>query len=102
MSAGKHKDIAVPYELIEAIESFPLSREVEHCGIKFFVSPFEIYAQCPECHIEIKLRSFAAHYEIEDVFDAVFRWMNRPEALEVARPRQQALAEAESEEETEG
>ena len=39
----------------------------------------------------MKLRSFSGCAEIEDVFDAVFEWMSRPEAQELARRRQEIL-----------
>ncbi len=98
MDDEKDKTVWVDSEIIEAIESFPLSREVEHCESKFSVSPFEIYADCPRCKAQIKLRGFTSSYEIEDVFDAVFLWMSRPEALEIAQARRQKIIEAEAEE----
>jgi hypothetical protein len=89
--------IDVPASLIDAIRSFPLEREVEHCGNKFTVSPFDIYATCPHCGDQIKLRSFAAAGEIEDVFDAVFEWLLQPEARELAKARQRVIAADEDE-----
>ena len=80
--------VDVPASLIDAIRSFPLEREVEHCGSKFVVSPFDIYATCPRCGARLKLRSFSAVPEIEDVFDALFEWMLQPEARELAKRRQ--------------
>jgi hypothetical protein len=67
-----------------------LEREVEHCGVAITVPPFDFYAECPQCSTRIKVRAFAANEEIEDVFDAVFEWMNRPMAKEVAERRLQA------------
>ena len=93
-----HKTVWAVSELVEAIGSFPLAKEIEHCGDRFLVDPFEIYANCPKCGGQIKLRSFSASSEIEDVFDAVFSWMSNPEALEVAKRRQQKLIEADYEE----
>ena len=78
--------------LVEAIESLPLLREVHHCGESFSVSPFAIYAECPICRSRIKVRSFSGATELEDVFDAVFAWMNQPGALELAQQRQQEIA----------
>jgi hypothetical protein len=78
----------VPNSLIEAIRSFPTQRQVEHCGTKFVVSPFDIYAVCPGCGNRIKLRSFSAIPEIEDVFEAVFEWMLQPGAERLVRQRQ--------------
>src|SRR5437763_16305765 len=79
--------------LLEAIQSFPPQREVEHCGVRITVPSFEFYAECPQCGSRIKVRSFSAAVEIEDVFDAVLDWMNQPMAQEVARRRQEALAQ---------
>ena len=98
MTNEKYKTVWADSGLVEAISSFPLTKEIEHCGSKFSVDPFEIYARCPNCGEQIKLRSFTASHEVEDVFDAVFLWMSRPGAIEVAKRRQQKLLEAESEE----
>jgi hypothetical protein len=87
-----HPSLAIPEELLEVIRSFPVQRETEHCGVRFVVDPFAIYAECPRCGTRIKVRSFAAAPEIEDIFDAVFEWMNQPNAQEVANQRRIALA----------
>jgi transcription elongation factor Elf1 len=91
MQVQTHPRIDVPSKLIDAIRSFPLQREVEHCSSKFVVSPFQFYAVCPHCGVRIKLRSFSAVPEIEDVFDAVFEWMSQPGAGELAKQRQQDI-----------
>jgi hypothetical protein len=88
MNLKRYPDPAVPEELLDAIRSLPLKREVEHCGQRFVVSPFDIYATCPKCGIQLKTRSFSATTEVEDVFDAVFEWMNQPGAAELVRKRQ--------------
>jgi hypothetical protein len=69
----------------------PAERTVEHCGTQWSVSPFDIYAKCPHCGADIKVRSFSGYAEIEDVFDAVFEWMNQAGAEELARQRREAL-----------
>lgn len=79
-------------ELLDAIAQFPIVREVSHCGASFEVSPFDLYAVCPMCSERVKVRSFAAIPEIEDVFEAVFTWLAQPGALEVARRRQNDMA----------
>jgi hypothetical protein len=84
--------VDVSGDLLDAIRHFPLQRETEHCGTRIAVSPFEIYAQCPRCGSRIKMRSFSGATELEDVFDAVFEWLGRPEAQELAKKRQQQLA----------
>ena len=91
MMNEKYKTIWANAELIEAIGSFPLAKEIEHCGSTFSVDPFDTYASCPTCGVQIKLRSFSASYEVEDVIDAVFMWLIRQGALEVAKRSQQKL-----------
>jgi hypothetical protein len=83
--------VEIPERLIEAIRRFPRGREVEHCGHRFRVSPFDLYAVCPVCGSRIKLRAFSAGHEIEDVFDAVFEWMNHPDTAEWVRRRREVL-----------
>lgn len=82
----------VSHGLVEAIRAFPVVREVRHCGTTFRVSPFDFYATCPACGTRIKVRSFAAVTELEDVFDAVMEWMLQPGADEVVRRRQAVIA----------
>jgi hypothetical protein len=91
MELKRNPDIEVPAGLLEAIETFPLHRDITHCGESFQVPAFAIYADCPRCGARIKVRSFAAVAEIEDVFDAVFAWMNQPGAEELVRRRQEVL-----------
>ncbi|MBI3823279.1 MAG: hypothetical protein HY289_11470 [Planctomycetes bacterium] len=83
--------INVPSDLVDAIRSFPSERVVEHCGTRWSVSPFDIYATCPKCRAEVKLRAFSGCAEIEDVFDAVFEWMNQPKTEQLIRDRQRAI-----------
>jgi hypothetical protein len=80
-------------DLIEAIRSFPVQRDIEHCGIRFSVAPFDFTARCPQCGAQIKVRSFSGGVEIEDIFDAVFEWMIPPKAREVAERRRVAIEE---------
>ena len=91
--ATTRTSVDVPHELVDAIRSFPAQRELEHCGKRITVSPFDFYAQCPECGGRIKVRSFSGVGEIEDVFDAVFEWMQRPEARPLAEERLRKIAE---------
>jgi hypothetical protein len=85
-------DVVLSQALLDAIAQFPLMRDVAHCGTTFRVSPFDIYATCPACQLRMKVRSFAAVTELEEVFDAVFAWMNQPGAAEVVRRRRQEIA----------
>jgi hypothetical protein len=87
-----NREVPISPQLIEAIKCFPVQREVTHCDNTFVVSPFDIYAKCPSCGHGIKVRSFAAVTEIEDVFDAVFAWMLQNGASEVASRRQAVIA----------
>jgi hypothetical protein len=84
--------LEIPPGLLEAIRSFPVQREVEHCSNRMTVSPFDFYAACPRCSQRIKVRSFSAGDEIEDIFDAVFDWMNQPLAEEASLRRRETLA----------
>lgn len=95
MSSRHHPGVEVSEDLVEAIRSFSVRREVEHCGFRFSISPFDIYATCPQCGDRFKVRAFSGCAEIEDVFDAVFEWMNQPAAEGVADRRRAALQEAE-------
>lgn len=93
MELNHRPTVDIPPGLIKSIESFPLHREVSHCGDTFTVSPFDIYAECPRCGSRLKVRSMSACPEIEDLFDAVFEWMSQPGADALVRRRQQVLAE---------
>lgn len=86
-------DTPIPAEMIDAIRAFPARREVEHCGTSFTLSPFDMYATCPQCGLRMKVRSFSGHDEIEDVFDAVFTWMADPDAQRFADERRERIAE---------
>jgi hypothetical protein len=92
MELKREPDLQLQANLLTAIETFPLEREVVHCGESFAVSPFDIYATCPRCKLRIKVRSFSALTEIEDVFDAVFTWMSQPGARELVSRRQEEIA----------
>jgi len=83
----------IPEQLLEAVRTFPLQREVEHCVNRWTVSPFELYANCPRCGSRVKLRAFAGSADIEDLFDAVFEWLLQPGAADLAKRRQETLAD---------
>ena len=93
MGSPQTTDVEVSQSLSDAISAFPLTRKVTHCGAVFAVSPFDIYATCPVCKTRLKVRSFGGGLEIEDLFDAVFTWLNQPGAQEIAHRRQQQIAE---------
>ena len=93
MALKNQSTIEIPNGLLDAIRSFPVEREVEHCGVRIVISPFDIYADCPQCGSRIKVRSFSSHEEIEDIFDAVFEWLLDPKAQELSKHRQQVIEE---------
>lgn len=93
MAELKAPPLPISPDLIEAIKALPHGRDVTHCGSTFRVSPFDIYATCPHCGQRMKLRSFAAATELEDVFDAVFEWMLHADGAELARRRQEVIRE---------
>jgi hypothetical protein len=92
MELKREPELLITADLIRAIRELPVERDVTHCGQTFQVSPFEIYAECPQCRKLLKLRSFSAVPELEDLFDAVFEWMSQPGAEEVARRRRESIA----------
>jgi hypothetical protein len=92
MALKNPPSLDIGIDLIEAIRAFPVRREIEHCGTRIAVDPFEFYATCPQCGTRFKVRSFGATTEIEDIFDAVFEWMNQEGAQEVVDHRRAALA----------
>ena len=97
MATNTTFSVDVPPHLIEAIRCFPTQREVEHCGVRFHVPPFDMYATCPQCKTQLKLRGFSAQSELTDVFDAVFEWMNQPQAESLAQQRRKTLPDEDDE-----
>ncbi len=95
MSVKNSPGLEIGSDLIDAIRNFPVRREIEHCGTHIALDPFDFYTTCPHCGTRIKVRSFSALPEIEDIFDAVFEWMNREEARSIADRRQAAIASEE-------
>lgn len=98
MALKHHSDVGISEDLLDAIRSFPVERRIEHCGVSIRISPFDFYADCPQCGARIKVRSMSGVTEIEDIFDAVFEWLHDPQASRVAEQRRQIL-EAEHDEE---
>lgn len=85
--------VDVSSALLDMLRNFPSQREVEHCGTRFAVSPFDFYVHCPTCGAQLKLRGMSASPEVEDIFDAVFGWMNQPNVGHFVKRRQQELAQ---------
>src|SRR4051812_9377466 len=88
-SVQANPPVDVPADLIDAIRTSPREREAEHCGHRWPVSPFDFYATCPHCGTRFKLRSFSGVPEMQDVFDAVFEWMNQPGADDLVKRRRE-------------
>lgn len=97
MKNQDYRNLEISHDLLEAINSFPLTREVTHCGNTFEAPPFDIYVVCPLCQVKIKVRDFSTHVEVEDIFDAIFYWMMQPGAVAVVKARQDAIKEIEGE-----
>ena len=57
--------------------------------------PFDFYATCPHCGLRLKLGAFSGVSEIEDVFDAVFSWMNQPGMAALVEKRRASLEDEE-------
>ena len=89
----KNDNSSIPIGLLDAIKNFPVKRPVSHCGRTFDVPVFDIYATCPECGSRIKIRSFTAVEDIEDVFDAVFEWSLKSGAIEAMHRRTSEIAD---------
>jgi predicted nucleic acid-binding Zn-ribbon protein len=93
MSVARAPDLELSAAVIEAIESFPLAREVTHCGRTFSVPSLDIYATCPQCGVRLKVRAMSALTEIEDLFDAFATWLAGPGASQAIQNRQRQIAE---------
>jgi predicted nucleic acid-binding Zn-ribbon protein len=83
----------ISQNLLEEIRGFSATRDVRHCGETFETSSFDVYATCPRCGTRIKVRSFSGWLEIEDVFDAVFEWLERTQADAVVERRRCQIRE---------
>jgi hypothetical protein len=92
MSLAKTYEREISPGLTGAIENFPTQREVNHCGETFSVSSFAFYADCPKCRTRVKVRSFGAAPEIEDLFDSFFAWMGCGDNARVAADRIREIA----------
>lgn len=92
MSVAELPAVEVTPALLDAVAQLPTARTVHHCGQAFAVSPFDLYAACPVCGKRVKVRAFGGGLDVEDVFDAVFAWMNQPGAAAAAEKRRQEIA----------
>jgi hypothetical protein len=92
MSLETASKVEVSPELVEAVRTFPIRRQVRHCGTSFEVDALSIYATCPACKTKIKLRAYSAAPDLEDLIDAVLEWMTQPAAKAVAEARMKKIA----------
>lgn len=91
MATELQTQLDIPPELLDAIEETGTDRLVEHCGESWSTSPFALYVTCPKCRQKVKVRGFSGEIELEDVFDAVFRWMASPAGRAAAESRIEAI-----------
>ena len=80
-------------DLLDAVRTFPAVREVEHCGQRFTVSSLALYAICPACGTQLKVRAFSAHSDVADLFDCFLEWMNHTDNSKIATERMIELAD---------
>lgn len=80
--------------VISDIEQLPHFREVEckQCGSSLVVHALQINAVCDGCGVKMKLRGYAAiGSEVQDVIDAVLKWMGTGSAYEATMKRHKAI-----------
>jgi hypothetical protein len=80
----------VSWDLVEYLRRFPTERSVQRCDTDR--SRARILFELSEVRRNDQLRPFGGT-EIEDLFDAVFEWMNQPGAESIVRRRREAIAE---------
>jgi hypothetical protein len=79
-------------DLIEEIRVLPRTKSFTCCGRTMDVSTLDMYAQCPTCGKRSKLRGYGAiGTEIQDVIDAVLRWMGTGQEFERILQRKKAM-----------
>ncbi|CAN5428319.1 hypothetical protein BH10ACI2_BH10ACI2_16220 [soil metagenome] len=93
MWRNDHGRVFVTDEIINEVKTSPVSKQLEHCGQKFSSGYLSFYATCPKCETRIKLRSFSANPELEDLFDAFIEWSLKPGAAEMIKERREAIVE---------
>lgn len=59
----------------EFIEKFPKTRKFKHCQVEHEVSNLIMYTECSQCHTKVKLWSFGAPKEIQDIINLCERWL---------------------------
>lgn len=80
-------------EIIEQIENLPHYREYvcSRCGYKQQVYVLTVHSHCKRCDTPVKLRCYAATPELEDVIDAVLKWLGEGVEFEQAMERKRLI-----------
>jgi hypothetical protein len=75
--------------IITEIEQLPHFRDFKcsECQGSIRVHTLQIHADCPQCGLRHKCRSFGGGSEIEDVIDAVLEWAGRGDEFEAVMKR---------------
>ena len=61
--------------IYDLIKRFPKTRSFKHCDKIYTVSNLKIYGHCSICLAKIKLRSFGAPKEIQDIILLAKEWL---------------------------
>jgi hypothetical protein len=80
--------------IISEIERLPHFRTIKcrDCSAAIRHHALQIYAQCPQCGVQHKCRSFGAvGTEVEDVIDAVLAWAGDGESFDAVMKRRRAI-----------
>ena len=75
---------------IDEIRSLPHFNEIvcSECGQNFSHHVLEIFAVCPKCKMEYKVRAFGAiGTEVQDVIDTVLEWAGEGKEFEAVMER---------------
>ena len=64
-------------EIIRQIHELPRTRDItcKKCEEPFAYLTLDIYAVCPKCSQQTKVRSFGAYMEPQDIIAAVLAWL---------------------------
>lgn len=59
----------------EIMEKFPKTRKFKHCLVEQEVSSLHMYTNCIQCQTKVKLWSFGAPKEMQDILLLAKRWL---------------------------
>jgi hypothetical protein len=78
--------------IMEEIGALPRTKPFSCCGQTREVCTLDIYALCPVCQKKSKLRGFfPIGTEIQDVIDAVLKWMGTGKEFEMILQRKREI-----------